>query len=332
MAGHKTTTLLLTWSLYHIARNPKIERSLGKSYPQLLGWYLLVISSLLALKGKRSAYFAEAGQSEHHHCQNFCNFCFNFRFAPFWPLRTEVMSSISLKQLSARRMSYAISSIFRGAQKGSKVIQLDTQHRFIRGKSLLSYDRLVPKLWRVETLKLPFRCLQNIWMLKKMPRSLRVIWTEYQKGMTSGVGWPILVAKIFCWGRFFGSRKLKYMDMVVRETLRLCSPVQVGVLSILLPEVFFFSKFWATCAGGSAWFDAAGAMWEVYAVTRWTQWKRRVKELALWSNILLIARGWMEAAWTPCQHICKFFFGALKPGWQTSSKMVWRGCTFFAAK
>ena len=234
MAGHKTTTLLLTWSLYHIARNPKIERSLGKSYPQLL-----VILSLLALKGKRSAYFAEAGQSEHHHCQNFCNFCFNFRFAPFWPFRTEVMSSISLKQLSARRMSYAISSIFRGAQKGSKVIQLDTQHRFIRGKSLLSYDRLVPKLWRVETLKLPFRCLQNIWMLKKMPRSLRVIWTEYQKGMTSGVGWPILVAKIFCWGRFFGSRKLKYMDMVVRETLRLCSPVQVGVLSILLPEVFF---------------------------------------------------------------------------------------------
>lgn len=162
MAGHKTTTLLLTWSLYHIARNPKIERSLGKSYPQLL-----VILSLLALKGKRSAYFAEAGQSEHHHCQNFCNFCFNFRFAPFWPFRTEVMSSISLKQLSARRMSYAISSIFRGAQKGSKVIQLDTQHRFIRGKSLLSYDRLVPKLWRVETLKLPFRCLQNIWMLKK---------------------------------------------------------------------------------------------------------------------------------------------------------------------
>ena len=98
------------------------------------------------------------------------------------------MSSISLKQLSARRMSYAISSIFRGAQKGSKVIQLDTQHRFIRGKSLPSYDRLVPKLWRVETLKLPFRCLQNIWMLKNMPRSLRVIWTEYQKGMTSGVG------------------------------------------------------------------------------------------------------------------------------------------------
>lgn len=26
VAGHKTTTLLLTWSLYHIARNPKIER------------------------------------------------------------------------------------------------------------------------------------------------------------------------------------------------------------------------------------------------------------------------------------------------------------------
>lgn len=81
-----------------------------------------------------------------------------------------------------------------------------------------------------------------------MPRSLRVIWTEYQKGMTSGVGWPILVAKIFCWGRFFGSRKLKYMDMVVRETLRLCSPVQVGVLSILLPEVFFFFKIMSSLA------------------------------------------------------------------------------------
>lgn len=158
------------------------------------------------------------------------------------------MSSISLKQLSARRMSYAISSIFRGAQKGSKVIQLDTQHRFIRGKSLLSYDRLVPKLWRVETLKLPFRCLQNIRMLKKNAQVFESDMDRIPEGDDLRCGVTDFSCEDFCWGRFFGSRKLKYMDMVVRETLRLCSPVQVGVLSILLPEVFFFFKIMSSLA------------------------------------------------------------------------------------
>ena len=31
VAGHKTTTLLLTWALYYIARNPRIEKSLGRA-------------------------------------------------------------------------------------------------------------------------------------------------------------------------------------------------------------------------------------------------------------------------------------------------------------
>lgn len=35
VAGHKTTTLLLTWSLYHIAGNPRIEKKVNAELQQV---------------------------------------------------------------------------------------------------------------------------------------------------------------------------------------------------------------------------------------------------------------------------------------------------------
>lgn len=192
------------------------------------------------------------------------------------------MSSISLKQLSARRMSYAISSIFRGAQKGSKVIQLDTQHRFIRGKSLLSYDRLVPKLWRVETLKLPFRCLQNIRMLKKNAQVFESDMDRIPEGDDLRCGVTDFSCEDFLLGTIFWEQEIEvHGHGGPRNLASLFSSSGGGFVNLTSRSVFFFQNYVITCAGGSAWFDAAGAMWEVYAVTRWTQWKRRVKELAL---------------------------------------------------
>lgn len=151
------------------------------------------------------------------------------------------MSSISLKQLSARRMSYAISSIFRGAQKGSKVIQLDTQHRFIRGKSLLSYDRLVPKLWRVETLKLPFRCLQNIRMLKKNAQVFESDMDRIPEGDDLRCGVTDFSCEDFLLGTIFWEQEIEvHGHGGPRNLASLFSSSGGGFVNLTSRSVFFF--------------------------------------------------------------------------------------------